>query len=182
MSRTIAPTKRASRCPHCGRKEDRRAIRCWTCGTHYTRRPCSVCRVQFKPASATQRYCSTDCREVIYPPGDRTERSCGICGTRFTPRRAHQSICSQPCKRIYQRQRSKSRIERKDPYLGAVIRDRCVYCGSADVTGFDHITPKVEGGSDDWENLAPCCPSCNSSKSATPLLLFLRRRPVRAAR
>jgi hypothetical protein len=178
VSVAATPSKRASRCPSCGRKEDRRALRCWTCGTRYTHRPCAVCHGQFEPVSATQRYCSAGCREVVYPPGDRTAKNCRMCGARFTPRRAGQIICSTPCRRVYLRHRANSRIERKDVFLGAVLRDPCVYCGSRDVTGFDHITPKIEGGSDDWENLAACCHTCNSSKCATSLLLFLNRRPL----
>jgi hypothetical protein len=42
----------------------------------------------------------------------------------------------------------------------------CAYCGSANVTGHDHIIPISKGGLDKNENLVPCCRSCNASKKA----------------
>lgn len=44
---------------------------------------------------------------------------------------------------------------------------RCGYCGTLlDIERFaiDHIHPKIEGGSNDDENLLPVCWSCNSGK------------------
>jgi 5-methylcytosine-specific restriction endonuclease McrA len=44
---------------------------------------------------------------------------------------------------------------------------RCVFCGChGDAVSFEieHLTPKVRGGSDTTDNLAPACRSCNSSK------------------
>jgi 5-methylcytosine-specific restriction endonuclease McrA len=43
----------------------------------------------------------------------------------------------------------------------------CVFCGSpGDAVSFEieHLTPKVRGGSDTTDNLAPACRRCNSSK------------------
>lgn len=41
----------------------------------------------------------------------------------------------------------------------------CQYCGtkSSPLT-VDHITPKVKGGKDSWENLTTACVSCNNKK------------------
>lgn len=46
-----------------------------------------------------------------------------------------------------------------DKYLGL-----CAYCNLNVANSLDHIVPLVRGGSNDIENLAPACISCNSSK------------------
>lgn len=40
----------------------------------------------------------------------------------------------------------------------------CIYCGSADDLCVDHIYPIILGGTDDYNNLACACKTCNSSK------------------
>lgn len=40
---------------------------------------------------------------------------------------------------------------------------QCAYCG-ADASHVDHRTPKGRGGSDQMENLEPCCRRCNMAK------------------
>jgi len=45
--------------------------------------------------------------------------------------------------------------------------EKCVFCGqpgTAFSLEIEHLTPKVKGGSDQAENLAPACRRCNSSK------------------
>jgi 5-methylcytosine-specific restriction endonuclease McrA len=42
---------------------------------------------------------------------------------------------------------------------------RCVYCGATHLPlTIDHVTPRVRGGRDEWENLVCCCTVCNNSK------------------
>jgi len=57
--------------------------------------------------------------------------------------------------------------------ISNAIRERdahkCVYCGATAFSSgfhlhFDHLTPKVQGGSDDPTNLVLACRSCNSRR------------------
>ncbi len=50
---------------------------------------------------------------------------------------------------------------------GAVMsRDgwACVYCGSTESLGLDHLKPVNRGGSNKPTNLVTCCMSCNAAK------------------
>jgi 5-methylcytosine-specific restriction endonuclease McrA len=50
----------------------------------------------------------------------------------------------------------------------------CTYCGGV-ADEIDHIVPITRGGTNDWDNLAPICRSCNKRKStATPLDALMR--------
>lgn len=60
-------------------------------------------------------------------------------------------------------------------YADLIERDPCVYCG-APSESIDHIDPVAVGGDSDWNNLAPACLTCNSSKGAKSLLRFLMYR------
>lgn len=42
---------------------------------------------------------------------------------------------------------------------------RCVYCGAHQNLSLDHVVPLSRGGSNDLDNLATACRSCNSQKS-----------------
>lgn len=53
---------------------------------------------------------------------------------------------------------------------------KCWYCGK-EMNPFrdfqiDHVRPKSQGGTDDPENLVPCCTSCNFAKRARTLDQF----------
>ena len=61
------------------------------------------------------------------------------------------------------------------PYAAIIRHDPCVYCGGKS-TSVDHIIPVSKGGTSEWDNLAPSCKSCNSSKHTSDLLGFLGRR------
>lgn len=52
---------------------------------------------------------------------------------------------------------------------------KCVYCGG-DGTTIDHVVPIARGGSHSVNNVVPACPTCNSSKNAKPLLLWMLQK------
>jgi len=61
----------------------------------------------------------------------------------------------------------------------------CQYCGESFPTTeltFDHVTPVAQGGRKDWEDIVPCCVTCNRRKGGrTPeeAGMHLRRMPRR---
>ena len=66
----------------------------------------------------------------------------------------------------------------KYEWLRSDYLSMCPYCG-CDISkefSIDHIEPVTNGGTDEPDNLAPCCRSCNSKKNNMPLILFLRRQ------
>jgi hypothetical protein len=65
-------------------------------------------------------------------------------------------------------------------YEAILANDPCVYCGAPAGT-VDHIQPINQAGTDEWDNYAPACSSCNSSKRDKGLLQFLLWRLKHAA-
>ncbi|UPZ27619.1 HNH endonuclease [Streptomyces sp. LRE541] len=59
-------------------------------------------------------------------------------------------------------------------YVQLIGLDPCVYCGGR-AEAVDHIVPVAKNGTGAWDNLAPACTSCNSSKCDEDLLAFLLR-------
>jgi 5-methylcytosine-specific restriction endonuclease McrA len=60
--------------------------------------------------------------------------------------------------------------------------NKCVYCGATALSSrfalhFDHLTPKVQGGSDDPSNLVLACISCNSRRQDMSLANWARVTP-----
>ena len=62
--------------------------------------------------------------------------------------------------------------------LLASYHGKCVYCGKHATTQ-DHIDPLSRNGSNDIDNIAPACVSCNSSKKTKPLLVWMLTRYIR---
>ncbi|MCP3819591.1 RNA-guided endonuclease IscB [Streptomyces sp. A3M-1-3] len=54
----------------------------------------------------------------------------------------------------------------------------CAYCGAKDIPlQVEHIHPRSRGGSDRITNLTLSCESCNQTKAATPVDVFLHGKP-----
>jgi len=64
--------------------------------------------------------------------------------------------------------------QRKCFYCDAPLSRPGTYAGRK--TQFDHLIPASQGGSDELENLRPCCRRCNADKSTTSLELFVERK------
>ena len=54
---------------------------------------------------------------------------------------------------------------------------KCVYCGG-EATQIDHVIPRSRGGTDEVNNLVPCCQRCNISKSNRTPEEWTRRNRV----
>lgn len=58
---------------------------------------------------------------------------------------------------------------------------RCCWCGRhtsifrnrRDSATIEHVLPKSQGGTDDWENLAMSCARCNSSRGSADMDSFV---------
>lgn len=61
---------------------------------------------------------------------------------------------------------------RKHNVPAHLLIDPCSYCGDPGGT-VDHIVPVHHGGTSEPHNLTAACHSCNASKKARPLLMFL---------
>jgi hypothetical protein len=85
-----------------------------------------------------------------------------VLGAAGSPPLKRQAAASRPPRRTLRYRKHKSTVFRRD-------ESTCVYCGSTENLTLDHIVPFLLGGSDDIENLACCCKSCNSSKGAKSL-------------
>lgn len=55
---------------------------------------------------------------------------------------------------------------------------KCVYCGSSKFN-FDHITPLINGGKDEINNVVLACAKCNSSKNKKDVFDWCRENHIR---
>lgn len=60
------------------------------------------------------------------------------------------------------------------------LGNRCFYCGIGGKLTLDHQTPLSRGGTNNLDNIVPCCGSCNSRKGTKTLDEFLDHFEVRA--
>ena len=111
---------------------------------------------------------------------------CPECHLEFQARDSLQKFCGRACvgrslgerrriRTVDDPRRCRREREKAAPGLGYGARRRllarwrrqgrsCSYC-VAPATTMDHAVPLVRGGTNREGNLAPCCKSCNSSKS-----------------
>ena len=70
-------------------------------------------------------------------------------------------------------------IEWKRQRLIVLRRDQniCAYCGD-EATQVDHVIPRVDGGTDDLDNLVACCRRCNLLKGRRSVFLMGRSTPL----
>lgn len=63
-------------------------------------------------------------------------------------------------------------------YAAVLLADPCAYCGQPQANGLDHIVAGEAGDEPEqvWDNVTGACKSCNSSKRAESLLLWIQRR------
>lgn len=67
----------------------------------------------------------------------------------------------------------------RDPEYVAMLRqDPCAYCGKRGGS-IDHLTPKVNGGTDEWDNLTSACGRCNWRKNVRGVLEILMDLQIR---
>lgn len=160
----------------------------------YPARPCEQCGTDYKPGSKAAKYCSKACsRKAAKAREESWVQQCSGCGVTFRGRRL-QSFCTQACSAKHNgrhggRPSATARPPRREvrttlpptqrQYANALLADPCAYCGGPAAT-IDHIEPASRGGADEWENFAPACKACNTSKMTSPLLAFLLRRRVDA--
>lgn len=76
--------------------------------------------------------------------------------------------------RAEKRRRRTGRVIDAD-WLEVLYVDPCSYCGNAGGT-LDHIDPVSAGGTNEVDNLAGACLTCNTRKQAMPMLRFLFRQ------
>ena len=74
----------------------------------------------------------------------------------------------------WQRQRLSEAQNHRCCYCGDVMADWDVPCDQQ--ATIEHVTRKVEGGTDDWENLAAACRLCNNTRNDMPPLEWAWRR------
>lgn len=79
-------------------------------------------------------------------------------------------------RRAIQRRSTEHHSSRDWLMLLAAYHGRCVYCLAAANTR-DHVVPIHGGGGNEIANIVPSCFACNRSKSDTPLLAWLSKRP-----
>ena len=116
-----------------------------------------------------------------------TPFDCAHCGKRCIPgenvARHAAKFCGPRCKKAAWRDDQAAEallrsfpptLTRQDEfdYRRVLRRDPCAYCGAPSVQ-LDHVEPKAHGGSDDSENRAGACASCNGRKQDVPLLFWM---------
>jgi len=64
----------------------------------------------------------------------------------------------------------------EDEKLKLVLPQACCYCGATMGLSVDHLIPSKRGGPNEGDNMVWSCKSCNSSKGAKDMLVWLGQR------
>lgn len=146
-------------------------------------RPCEMCAAPMVvwPSEAT-RFCSRRCQADYAMSGARCV-PCKACGKNFSTRSSRHTWCTT-CRASEQNRDARIIVARRGmtpsdfrdaaDYRSLIANDPCVWCGSP-AEHVDHIHPIARAGTDRWDNYAPACRSCNLSKHAKTVLIFLAR-------
>ena len=96
------------------------------------------------------------------------------------------SIINKPQDMNYTKNRMNTKKRNGSTYRWRKLRQeilkrddfRCLYCGSA-ATHIDHVTPLDKGGSDEPNNLASSCATCNLRKATQDAKQFIERQSAK---
>lgn len=160
-------------------RPDGRTDRCAECrssntGTRYAG---PVLAVRRRMKAIGLAWCR-DCEDWL-PVGEI--KASGLCGP-HTRERGRVRYAADPEYRHRQIQHVRSRKREVAPlpseaseHLKERFEGRCAYCPNP-ATTWDHIVPVSKGGETVMGNIVPACSPCNSSKKATSLDEWARRR------
>lgn len=183
------PKRQAAECvtETCSRKPVAKGL----CSWHYTltrRQSLAICTVaDCSSPEHAKGMCANHYAYTRRHGSPTPQFICRGCGLAFSGRAntLHCSDC-KPTPNVYAQTR-KARLAANNAdmteadraesaeYRAILQADPCAYCG-APSTAIDHILPTVEGGSDRWDNLAPVCKPCNSTKRTRSVLSMLLGR------
>lgn len=122
--------------------------------------------------------------EEIATQIDRDEKEVELCMSFFESEKMIEFVDDMFCVTNfvqYQNQDGLAQIRENNRLRQARFREKrncligdvkCQYCGGK-ATGYDHIIPLSQGGTDDASNKVHCCNVCNNIKSTQPLVKFL---------
>ena len=96
-------------------------------------------------------------------------KTCQTCGNEFEAKHQSFRYCNKDCSPI-EIKRNKKRV------IIGLYGNNCAYCGlplDSLTMHIDHIIPKSQGGTDEIDNLTPCCPMCNLAKGTMSADMYL---------
>ena len=136
---------------------------------------CLYCKKEFTANLSDRnrghaKFCSKSC-SCSYQNENRKliEKKCEVCGKAFKTKCSHAKHCSRSCGNRKSKVKIKAaRSQGKYRYhLSAEIYKefgdlKCFYCGwDKDKCDIHHIKARVNGGTDEYNNLTIACPNCH---------------------
>lgn len=137
-------------------------------------RACLQCGLSYEPTREWQKTCCYECGYFYQnskKPKSQNTGKCVRCSKSLEDKKSHAIYCSKTCKSMDHnfKHRSKTRTTSTARRASIYKRDggRCYLCQKElDAKSFhlDHLIPVSRGGSNEPNNLAVACPSCNKSR------------------